>query len=979
MASFVQVVGQIRFALDQLSSRNGHHEFEHLCRHYAKARVCSNILPATGPVSSGGDQGRDFETFRTYLTNTVCESSFVGLATDRVVVFACTLQRKEVASKIENDVLSIVKYGLPVDSIHIFSTTDVPVGKRHEIQKWADEEHSVDIFIHDGRALAEGLADREVFWIAVEFLEVPADIYPEPTQSNWYGELIQKWTNSEVSPKNVADFVEIADGLRQATFIPERRKDLHFWAAKMDFFLSSGHPRLRRRAVYEIAVSELRGKGSMIGQESRLREYFSSVDNLYSPSEFEDAVVLATYCYKASANEAVELTEVEIDGIRSNLATALSARIESADNVSTKCGLIELKGYLELNSSMLGVDGFSIEAAFEHWIYLLELVDDGPLFPLDRFADRVTAFNYLLGDYEQYDDLTSLIDEKLAERAGGFVAAEKARDRAIQFHKRTRIIKAIAELQKAKLNWFADETVPSCIVTMHYLSRWYSELGLCMAGKYLALSGCTLTAHSTNDDVVGLTSPLAVQVAICDFLNGSWQSFLESAEAALKLHFNLARDAGNLDKHVDVQELIFQLAATLAVTERIVPQNHGRIADVIGSFQIGDILDVTYAQVRKFWESEAEDVCWTSIHDQLWDIPFSDSGDTRTIRWRSLGLSWNASWWNEYVTNAMGEQFVATLQIVLADLACTDLCVIPSRVEISFSVVDRREPVVSAIASNDASSWKIEWPSNQDPDDLDGMVQHVLAATITILANLSLWPREAFMERIQGRFRDGLCAKAFFGRPHSELLMHYVSEASFLESARQTMSRPQPPDSYTTREHEELAWNSSPGPTYSSDEAARKISERYELMPLPIRHTLRSIRNDPSFQEVVSSLRTDGWPDWQIIAAVFQVAMNYRIPMRPTDALRDRQRQITWARQPESNDQEPIPASVFTEKALREQSIGFVMASILGWGLECRMRTPDLEAIWLFLDRRYGYWTDDVPHDDPFSATSNPENLIVIQ
>jgi hypothetical protein len=48
----------IRFALSKLSSQNAHHEFEHLCRHIAKRRIASNVIPATGPVAAGGDQGR---------------------------------------------------------------------------------------------------------------------------------------------------------------------------------------------------------------------------------------------------------------------------------------------------------------------------------------------------------------------------------------------------------------------------------------------------------------------------------------------------------------------------------------------------------------------------------------------------------------------------------------------------------------------------------------------------------------------------------------------------------------------------------------------------------------------------------------------------------------------------------------------------------------------------------------------------------
>src|SRR5829696_7789384 len=98
MTDRAQLIGQIRFALEQLSERNSHHEWEHLCRHLARERICSNILPATGPVQAGGDQGRDFETFRTFLSlSSLAGQSFIGLIADKSIAFACTLEQNIVA------------------------------------------------------------------------------------------------------------------------------------------------------------------------------------------------------------------------------------------------------------------------------------------------------------------------------------------------------------------------------------------------------------------------------------------------------------------------------------------------------------------------------------------------------------------------------------------------------------------------------------------------------------------------------------------------------------------------------------------------------------------------------------------------------------------------------------------------------------------------------------------------------------------
>ena len=89
MATIPQVIHQIKFALSELGSQNAHHEFEHLCRQWAKKRICANILPSTGPVSAGGDQGSDFETFRSHVAATFGVESAVSIVSKKKIVFDC--------------------------------------------------------------------------------------------------------------------------------------------------------------------------------------------------------------------------------------------------------------------------------------------------------------------------------------------------------------------------------------------------------------------------------------------------------------------------------------------------------------------------------------------------------------------------------------------------------------------------------------------------------------------------------------------------------------------------------------------------------------------------------------------------------------------------------------------------------------------------------------------------------------------------
>src|SRR6185369_11789937 len=128
-----ELIGQIRFALSELASDNGQHRFEDLCRHFARERLVPNILPATGPVGVGGDQGRDFETFRSYLRDELgTHGAFAGRLQQGHVAFACTLQQDGLPSKIRQDIKKITGSGSQVVAIYVFLVAPLPVATRHK-------------------------------------------------------------------------------------------------------------------------------------------------------------------------------------------------------------------------------------------------------------------------------------------------------------------------------------------------------------------------------------------------------------------------------------------------------------------------------------------------------------------------------------------------------------------------------------------------------------------------------------------------------------------------------------------------------------------------------------------------------------------------------------------------------------------------------------------------------------------------------
>ena len=115
------------------------------------------------PVSVGGDQGRDAESHWTDLPSDDSTSWFAVLASTDSVVLACTIQKRDVAGKIRRDLSTITATGTQVNRVIYFTVTAVPIAQRHELQMDARATHGIELDIWDAQAIAQNLADHDLF------------------------------------------------------------------------------------------------------------------------------------------------------------------------------------------------------------------------------------------------------------------------------------------------------------------------------------------------------------------------------------------------------------------------------------------------------------------------------------------------------------------------------------------------------------------------------------------------------------------------------------------------------------------------------------------------------------------------------------------------------------------------------------------------------------------------------------------------
>jgi hypothetical protein len=598
-------------------------------------------------------------------------------------------------------------------------------------------------------------------------------------------------------------------------------------------------------------------------------------------------------------------------------------------------------------------------------------VDGAPLFPLERFADQLTEITATLGDAPGHEDMSRRLDELLGTRFGGFVAAEKCRDRAIAFHKRGSILRAINELHRAKIGWFADETLRGAVLAMLLLSVWYRELGLAFAAKQYALAAAFVAADTRKAELKRYLPPALLSVADSDYLAGNWCDFAGWIRLTACSHHLVP----NQDETTDADENEFQhvllhASMILMTCERMAPDMGPAFLDEMSKLGLSEHLPDLMSLMRSTWAAHDVEYLWGRLEEDLQGRPFSDVGPSRFATWSQLGITWEVVCNNSASDVPFAEQFIATAQIVLADLAELDLCLLRTKVRVEIQISDSHtRPLLTSQPSNNGRVWALCLPATPEAYDVGAAGMEILACIVSILDETSLAPSDEVLQRIESAFKAGLSSKVYIARPYVELYRQLCPDPRPFAEQRTAWTPPEAGRVFHPREHAELGWHGGPGPRYTQESSAIGIRNRYERGVCPAKLVLRRLARDGAFMEIVSRLRNEGWLDWHLVLAITNIVVDYRVVqpgLRKGKSPATIQSEIRVLLETEESYGDIwVPNSHFTEAAMRNALQISQLSTLANEGLHCKQSTPDLVAINDFLKQRYGYWSDDVEHRDP--------------
>lgn len=966
----VELKQYIRFQLSQMSARNEQHLWESAAFELARQRISPNLIPATGPVQAGGDQGRDFESYRAYLSDRLGARGWVGRGGRENLVFACTLQ-KTLKAKIKADLRTIFGGGQQPDAVYYFAEPDLAVAHRHELQAHCKEAYGARLEILDGQAVADMLSDPDTFWIAEQFFSVPAEMFPALPSDEEYDLLRARWLGEDRTACSAADFIELKRGLRATYPEDDHKVDLGGWMERMADVAKDAERPFDRKALYEILVAQFRGRGSLDPQAETVERFFGTLPTDPRADELEDAAVAVSYCSSARKFDQFSVSAETIKDWRSKVEAAIEAALAQTRTSGERYVLLLARA----QTTMLGREGTSADATlnevFADWCAALDIAEENPFCDVGHFATMLELLVPAVGTHRRFGPFADRVDAMVAKREGDAAAAERSRSRALAHFEAEQLLLAIDQLQRAKEGWFAAETLTGSILAMLLLSEAYRELNLPWAARFYASAAQYVAAHSGDEKHKRYIARAAFEIADSFFAAGEALSYLTSLRAAFTLHAEFEVDPGDMRAHTHFADALAQAAKLRAFFKRLTPSLLPAADTIMKTWPLdkayGDLI-LKHSEEPPWSEYSVDDLN-ALLREQVGQSLHNDVGTEASLRWRALGVRWTIR--STSADRLLAEQLAATLQIVQADLAEVDLLIVPSDVDIALSFGAGAYPRIRREPGNDGTGWEVALPQTFEGDAQE-QIRLTLTVVMMVLGQASALSSTEFRQQVDARMARGLMKRAFWVRPAKELL----GEARQLATPKLDLAALSPPasESIEPLEAKALAWRDSPAQSYSREAAEEFLRNRYRRMTPLTKAYAPLLMADPEIGPVLRSLRDQGLLDWQIMSVLFNIVLQESAArVAPEGAVPGREMIEPFREAIKAIEGGVIPGfdrSLFTVDVISAQTKVQTVTAMSTWGLAVNSQTPDLDAIKRLLDVRFQQAIDDIEHEDVFGWAS---------
>lgn len=1011
MATPSELARYIRFSLETLAESNSHHQFEQLCFEVARARIISNLMPATGPVSSKGDQGRDGESYWIALKDersAGATSMYRARASTEAVVLACTIQRDGVNKKIKQDLRSITGRGQSVDRIIYFSVAPVPVGWRHELQHFARDKVGVALDIWDGLAIARELADRDLFPTAASFLQIPAGVEPDPSPVDeegipeWYADDKRRLTELSGRIQSLGDLNDIVPALRLSSTTASLHGDLAAWLSLASELIAPNVTAVaRQRARFEVAWASSRGNDSLFPVDQIVADYFSELTSSehVEPAQLNDASMLLNLVHGARLRRQTIHSLKQVELWWDAVCEIVQGELAEPTTSNARAELLAVLAYLNLQqrypadklphegelpsmsetsrnrdqalapdiNEMSDISLMDVDRAMACLTELIELLPRAPLFPVEDTAAVFAFWSPLLSRHDQYSFVRSGLDDAIERIEGKAARARRCLSRANQQVRAHQYVRALEEIHEAKFNWWQGETLEQGVSMLVLAARIYLRLDLPIAAKQYAMAAAGAVNVHGGIDLKAVIPEAFMLSAEANYAAGQSLTSTFIFGLGLLAQTAFAEDAANVERHSYVEEALVVQAHILRMANELrpslVPVLRGRLVEC-GALEAVQHIAAAASEVPFRTEAEIVDIADRSNAGR----PFSDVGRFRLYQWSALGIDWSIRCTNNRSSALATERVVASLQVLSAVLALHDAELIPGKINLELTVdrpASERGLDQAARRTEKGELWRLVGIT--DAPDPDAMDVETMALSFGLYFERSLLTQERFSALMESAFENGATHKLVVGRPYNEVADILQDDEYELLSGR--------PESQLgeskRREVEvvgDLAARADVASSYDREKVLANIEYRYSTIPEVLWRSLPHVRSLPGFAGLRDSLRAAKWKDWHILLAIVGILANERLSSRGievtnrlTSAAHDALRKLY--QDPERPDDALPTIDDFSDERMTMQITVSAIAGIRTNGGSLNSEDVTSEEVMSVLARRYRYWEDDVPHE----------------
>lgn len=815
-------------------------------------------------------------------------------------------------------------------------------------------------------------------------------------EDKWYSRKYEYYNKVEkIDEFRIGEFYEIIDLVnycRRKNYLIRHKET---WNELLDFYVNdkSVEEIYKRKAIYELIFlnnefhevdydnlpNRQRPKGDLAGFEEAIRYYFRDINSLENIDDFEYCQTILNLIMPQILEGKISITQEEFKGWCIQLYRVICKALESTQDASDKCRLLEEKGNFLLISSLSRKNQDFLKC-FEE---ILNFIDEAPLFKVSQFGDRINKYikSFINIDPEDKSGLIRALEgfsEKLypfvEKRDGKTSLAHQQVEKGVAFLKTSNsfgLLKALESFHKAKDNYQQADTIEGFILGLLNISQLYSSLGMNFAGKYYALCAFRM---SINNEFIKHTEKSFAMMFYADYKSGSWFNALDIYNKYIYL-----RDQSNLktaDYHEEgkiTQRMAFILYAMrrLALQFSIFVESHIKALDYIGEEIVKPIFD---ASDKELDTDEKFNKVLTREFD---DFPLNDIGKKRTINFFALGSLWKISFENNFEITSVAEEFISTVQIILTEISLfeADFHLLKSTIEIELVLADVQKPPVQH-DSNDVMKWTvfINHFDNPNPEKIN---QHTVYNTVSlqfILNRISLLKesefRAMFFDFIKDRGLDGKQITVnLYQRIHRDIYtvenFNFSKKTDFLAVELDNLSMP--------KENKIMKWNDSLSEKYDKEKSLEAIKNRFNNVHKSIYITLEKLKKDKDFPEFINGLRNEGWKDWQIILNIFNFIINYKVNTfekfdsdNPEEIMKHFKQVLKKYHDMDEKDcYVEFPLKAFKTKEFKAQFEVSFATLIQSYGLENKSHTPNLKAIKEFMDIRFNIANDDFNDNNP--------------